>query len=183
MKKGKLLVAANKSKSKGSSWERDIANHLSSIYNESFIRTSGSGAYVGGKNSVRKEFLHEGQIRASKGDIVPPFDWKHFNCEAKNYADLPFHQLFKPTCKQIETWLTQLIDASDEGDLNILIIKITRKGKFVVVSQDYTWDLSIPYLSYHSSDFDKWYIFDYDLFWEYNLNLVKTLSISQKSQK
>ena len=71
----------SKSKTKGSSWEREVATHLSELYKASFIRVPNSGAYIGGKNTVRKEFLHEGQIRMMKGDIIPPGNWKYFNCE------------------------------------------------------------------------------------------------------
>jgi len=58
-------------KAKGSGYEREVAKFLSETYGESFIRAPGSGAYVGGKNQARTEFLHEGQIRSFKGDIVP----------------------------------------------------------------------------------------------------------------
>lgn len=171
---------SSKSKNKGNNWEREVANNLSTLYKESFIRVPSSGAYVGGKNNVRKEFLHEGQIRAMKGDIIPPFDWKHFNCECKNYAELPFHQLIQGECKQLETWLSQLFDAADAGDLNILIIKITRKGKFIAVPSHIKWNNTIPYFLYHSPKYDNWKIFDYDMFWEYNKSLVKKLSLPQK---
>lgn len=168
---------SSKSKTKGSSWERDIAKHLSDIYSASFIRSPGSGAYVGGKNAIRKDFLHEGQIRAMKGDIVPPSEWKHFNCEAKNYADLAFHQLIQGECKQLEAWLAQLLDAADTGDLNILIIKITRKGKYIAVQSGQGWDLSHPHTNYHSPKFGIWQIFDYDSFWVHNHQLIKQLSL------
>jgi Holliday junction resolvase len=46
-------------KAKGSGYERDVAKFLTELYGESFIRAPGSGAYVGGKNQVRKEVLHE----------------------------------------------------------------------------------------------------------------------------
>ena len=58
-------------KAKGGSFEREIAQFLSNLYGESFIRAPGSGAYVGGSNKSRKEVLHEGQVRSFKGDIVP----------------------------------------------------------------------------------------------------------------
>ncbi len=80
-------------KAKGSSFEREIATFLTKTYNESFIRAPGSGAYVGGKNQSRKEFLHEGQIRSFKGDIVPGESFTKFNAECKSYADFPFHLL------------------------------------------------------------------------------------------
>ena len=166
----------SKSKTKGSSWEREVATHLSELYKASFIRVPNSGAYIGGKNTVRKEFLHEGQIRMMKGDIIPPGNWKYFNCECKNYGEFPFHQLIQGECKQLETWLDQLIDVADEGDINILIIKITRKGKFIAVPQADHWDQSIPYISYRSTKHNHWQIFDYNSFWENNNRMIKKLS-------
>lgn len=167
---------SKKSKDKGKSWERDIATDLSLKYGESFIRVPHSGAYIGGKNQARKEFLHEGQIRSMKGDIIPPLDWKYFNCEAKNYADFPFHNLYNSDVKQLESWLEQLLDVADTNDLNILIFKITRKGKYIAVQLDKDWDTSIPHTQYHSTKTGIWLIFDYDLFWQYNLTQVEKLS-------
>ena len=83
----------SKSKTKGSSFEREVAKELSDLYNESFVRTPSSGAYIGGSNVARKEVLSEGQIQSFRGDIIPPDDWKYFNVECKSYADFPFHQL------------------------------------------------------------------------------------------
>ena len=176
--KVKYIKMSSKSKTKGSNWEREIAKHLSELYSESFIRVPGSGAYVGGKNSVRKEVLHEGQIRAMKGDIIPPLDWHHFNCEAKNYAELPFHQLVQEECKQLESWLNQIYDAADEGDLNILIIKITRKGKYVAVQEGNHWQKQAHFL-YHSEKYGYWQIYDYDLFWKNNHQAVKNQSLKK----
>ena len=83
----------NPQKQKGNSFEREVAIHLSKLYNESFIRAPGSGAYVGGKNQVRTQILHEGQIRSFKGDIVPGQNFSKMNAECKSYADFPFHQV------------------------------------------------------------------------------------------
>ena len=170
---------AQKSKTKGKSWERDVASHLSELYGESFIRVPHSGAYIGGKNSARKEFLHEGQIRAMKGDIIPPQAWTHFNCECKNYADFPFHQLYSGEVKQLEAWIEQLLDVADPGDLNILIFKITRKGKYIAVQSGLDWDHDKPNTYYISPTYGSWNIYDYDTFFEYNKDLVRNLSIPQ----
>ena len=167
---------SSKSKTKGNTWERDVANHLSALYKSKFIRVPNSGAFIGGKNNTRKEFLHEGQIRMMKGDIIPPDNWKHFNCECKSYADFPVHQLVQGECKQLETWLSQLIEVADVGDINILMFKITRKGKFIAVPQATFWH-TIPYFSYHSIKHGTWQIFDYDAFFEHNNKKFKTLSI------
>lgn len=172
---------SSKSKTKGSTWEREVANHLSALYKSSFIRVPNSGAFIGGKNSVRKEFLHEGQIRAMKGDIIPPGNWKRFNCECKNYADFPFHQLFQGECKLLESWLTQSIEVADDGDLTILIIKITRKGKFVAVQQASHWNTLLPHVLYNSNTHGHWLLYDYDLFWNHNSQTVKKLSTKNKN--
>ena len=68
-------------KAKGSGFQREIAKYLSEKYGESFIRAPGSGAYVGGKNQARTQFLHEGQIRSFKGDIVPGETFSKLNVE------------------------------------------------------------------------------------------------------
>ena len=57
----------------------------------SFVRVPNSGAYIGGSNFHRATNLSEGQVRGFKGDIIPPDNWKYFNCECKSYADFPFH--------------------------------------------------------------------------------------------
>lgn len=76
--------------------------------------------------------MSDGQVRHMKGDIVPPDDWQHFNCECKNYASFPFHRLlFNEPIPLLEDWFEQIRDAADDGDVNILFMKITRIGKFV----------------------------------------------------
>lgn len=170
-------MSGSKSKTKGKSWENDVAKHLSSLYGDSFIRVPFSGAYIGGKNNVRKEFLHEGQIRSMKGDIVPPMDWKHFNCECKNYADFPFHQFVQGEIKLLEAWLDQLHDVADPGDFNILIMKFSRKGKYIAV-QEAELASDQNHIVYNSKKWGKWIITDYDKFWEQNKDAVKSKSAS-----
>jgi hypothetical protein len=120
-------------KQKGSGFEREVAKFLSDIYGESFIRAPGSGAYVGGKNQSRTEFLHEGQIRSFKGDIVPGQSFSKMNIECKFYADFPFHLVLTGECKQLNTWIGQLLDVAEEGDVNLLFMKFNRKGRYVAV--------------------------------------------------
>ena len=167
---------SSKSKIKGNSWERFVAIHLSDLYGVKFGRIPTSGAMIGGQNNFRKEIFQEGQIRMMKGDIFPPDKWKYFNCECKSYADFPFHQLIQGECKQLETWLSQLFDVADEGDLNILLFKISRKGKYVAVPQAQYWQ-KIPHTVYNSSKYSAWQIFDYDLFFKHNSDIVKKLCI------
>ena len=167
---------ASKSKTKGSTWEREIASHLSSLYNSSFLRVPTSGAMIGGLNKVRKERYEDGQIQNMKGDIIPPDSWKFFNCEAKNYAEFPFHQLFTEECKQLETWLSQLLEVADSQDMNILIFKISRRGKFVAVPQSPKWNADIPHFVYHSSNYQTWQIFEYSMFWNTNHLIVSNMA-------
>lgn len=165
----------SKSKNKGNSWERDVAKHLTNLYGETFIRAPGSGAYVGGSNTKRKEYLHEGQIRSFKGDIIPGQSFPKFNAECKSYADFPFHQLFNGSCKQLDAWLDQLLEASDDQDFNILIMKFNRKGKFVAVQFDQYYEVPL-FVEYHMlyqyRDY-RWAIMDYDRFWALNSEFVR----------
>ena len=123
----------SKSKSKGKSWERDICLFLSKLYDDSFIRVPNSGAYTGGKNEFRKEYLTDEQIKLSRGDIIPPSLFCNFVVEAKNYAEFPFHQLVKKNpIVLLDTWIDQVETDSSDKDLWLLFIKITRKGTYVL---------------------------------------------------
>ena len=162
-------------KAKGSGFEREIAKYLSEKYSESFIRAPGSGAYVGGKNQVRKEVLHEGQIRSFKGDVVPGQSFKRMNIECKFYADFPFHLLLTGDCKVIDAWLDQLMDVADVDDVNLLFMKFNRKGKYVCVQSKLTW-ISDNFIYYTSKKHGDWMIFEFDSFFKHNVNLLKTYS-------
>jgi hypothetical protein len=165
----------NPQKQKGSIFEREIANFLTKTYNESFIRAPGSGAYVGGKNQSRKEFLHEGQIRSFKGDIVPGESFINFNAECKSYKEFPFHQVLTGECKLLDSWISQMLSVGEPNDLNILFIKINRKGKFVCVQSKFTW-ISDQFLYYTSKDYNDWIIFEFEHFFKLNKDLLKTYS-------
>lgn len=169
-------------KAKGSSFEREVANHLTKLYNESFIRAPGSGAYVGGKNQSRKQMLHEGQVRSFKGDIVPGQSFTKFNAECKSYADFPFHQVLAGSCKQLDSWLDQLMDVSDEGDLNILFVKINRKGRFIAVQTKYTW-VTDQFMYYTSPKHGDWILVDFDHFFNHNKDLLKVYSGSNTNSQ
>lgn len=162
-------------KAKGNSWERTIAIYLSDLYGESFLRSSGSGAYIGGKNQYRTEYLHENQIRNFKGDIVPGESFTKFNAECKSYADFPFHQVLAGSCKQLDTWLDQLMSVADDGDLNILFVKINRKGKFIAVPSKYTW-VTDQFMYYTSINQGDWVLVDFDHFFKHNRDLLKAYS-------
>ena len=132
---------ANKSKNKGSNFEREVASFLSEKYNESFTRVPYSGSFIGGKNSFRKNTLTEGQTRSFKGDIIPPDDWIYFNCECKFYESFAFHSLYTKN-PLLEKWIDQMLDAADPDDMNIVIFKINYQGRFIVFDSDE------PFLTY-----------------------------------
>ena len=164
----------SKSKSKGNAWEFEVAKFLSATYNESFLRIPSSGAFVGGKNNVRKAALGGAQLQSKKGDIHPPQDWKYWNLECKSYADFPFHQLWTGDVKMLDAWIQQQHDVEDVGDLNLILIKISRKDKWVVFQEDlgFTVDRTLHYKG--------WYFTSWDDFWSKsaNLDLVKNYSIN-----
>ncbi len=128
----------SKSKAKGKSWERDVCNFLSELYHDTFIRVPNSGAYVGGKNEYRRDYLTEEQIKLSRGDIIPPVNFPYFLAECKNYADFPFHQLLaKTSIAQLDNWIDQVEhDVTSDDDLWLLFIKITRKGTYVLFNRN-----------------------------------------------
>ena len=162
----------NPQKQKGSSFEREVATYLSSTYNESFIRAPGSGAYVGGKNKVRTQILHEGQIRSFKGDIVPGQSFPKLNAECKSYADFPFHLVLTGDCKVLDAWLDQMMDVSEENDVNILFMKFNRKGRFVCVQTSLTW-VTDQFLYYTSKKHNDWIIVEFEHFFNHNKDLLK----------
>jgi hypothetical protein len=163
----------NPQKQKGNSFEREVAIHLSKLYNESFIRAPGSGAYVGGKNQVRTQILHEGQIRSFKGDIVPGQSFSKMNAECKSYADFPFHQVLAGDCKTLDAWLDQMMAVAENDDLIILFMKFNRKGKFVAVQTSVTW-VTDNFLYYSSTKHKDWLIIEFDHFFKLNKDLLKS---------
>lgn len=148
----------SKQKTKGSSFEREVAKDLSDRYGENFVRTIGSGAFTGGSNRFRKDVLTENQARHHKGDVTPPDSFFRMNMECKSYGDLLFHQIFQGKCPQLDTWISQVYDAADEGDVNVIAIKITRKGKFICIEDS-------PLLNATNGlRYKNWIFYDYDAF-------------------
>lgn len=162
----------SRSKTKGNSWELDVAKFLTETYGDTFLRVPSSGAFVGGKNSGRKALLDQAQLQSKKGDIHPPQAWKHFNCECKNYGEFPFHQLWTTDVKILDSWIAQQKEVEDPGDLNLILIKITRKDKWVCYPADLTFKVD-RFINYKGWIFTSW-----DDFWkkQYNIDLVKTHS-------
>jgi hypothetical protein len=167
----------SKSKAKGNAWELDVAKFLSETYKESFLRIPSSGAFVGGKNIFRKAQIDSAQLQGKKGDIHPPEAWKHWNIECKSYADFPFHQLWTSDVKILDAWIQQQKDVEDEGDLNLILIKISRKDKWVV------YPANLEFQTDRFLEYKGWRFVGWDDFWSKptNIQKVKTYSVSSTS--
>lgn len=169
----------SKSKAKGNAWELEVSKFLTETYEETFIRIPSSGAFVGGKNNFRKETLGSAQVQSKKGDIHPPESWKYWNLECKSYADFPFHQLWYTDVKILDSWIAQQKEVEDDGDLNLILIKISRKGQWVV------FPANLGFVAGRALLYKGWNFVEWDQFWsiEQNRNLVKYYSLTSTNQK
>lgn len=168
----------SKGKAKGNGWEREVAQFLSELYGEPFVRVPNSGAFIGGKNAHRKTNLSEEQIRGFKGDIIPGPNFSKLNIEAKFYKDIGFHQILQGSCKQLDAWIEQLMTGSDEGDINILTMKFNRKGAFVAFEAKNmgNFDPGLNYMRYQSAAQGAWIIQEFGDFWRLNSGAIRQLS-------
>ena len=155
-------------KQKGNAWERDVAKDLSETFNENFIRVPNSGAYTGGANVFRIDQLTEQQRRMMDGDIMVPPCLSRYKIECKNYKTFDFHQLFNEN-KTLDKWIKQ----AEFGLLWFLVIKVTRKGSFILFRKEISKHFSYKnYLSYK----DKYIITDYKEFWQENADAIRRLN-------
>ena len=155
-------------KQKGNAWERDVAKDLSETFNENFIRVPNSGAYTGGANVFRIDQLTEQQKRMMDGDIMVPPCLSRYKIECKNYKTFDFHQLFAEN-KTLDKWIKQ----AEFGLLWFLVIKVTRKGSFILFRKEISKHFSYKnYLRYK----DKYVITDYKEFWQENANAIRRLN-------
>lgn len=162
-------MSGRKSKNKGKSYERDVANFLSELYGESFTRVPYSGAFVGGQNIKRTATLSEDQTRGYKGDIHPGPSFPKLVIEAKNYAEFSWPSLaLNKTSAQLDDWIQQAIDSCEPGDMWLLCIKITRQGQFVL------WDPNMWNMPDNGGNHYKQYVYkEYDAFWKAHSDWIK----------
>ena len=152
---------ASKSKNKGKRYERQVAQMLSDLFEDSFIRVPNSGAYVGGKNAVRRSQLTDNQNKTFKGDIIPP---DNFNLiiECKNYEKISggLAAIIRGVSVQLNKWIKELrgdageLEDRDQLDPHILFLKLTRVGEWFVVPRSlYIDDIDkLPRITYFYSD-------------------------------
>lgn len=158
-------------KTKGKGYENSIAKFLTETYGEKFIRVPTSGAFLGGQNYDRRHSMTEGQVRAFKGDIIPPDNWNKFNCECKFYKDFLFHKLYSDA-KLLDGWITETLDTANQGDLNLILMKFNRIGEFVAFQEHENFMVE-QYTQYKG-----WKITSADQFWsnQHNIDVVRTRS-------
>lgn len=125
-------------KTKGSSFERDVADTLSKAFGLPFSRSFGSGAFVGGKNRHRMSGLSKSVVNACKGDISCPVDagWD-FVVECKNYASLDFNGVVTGSSRVLSGWLEEARYDVDHEDNHALVFKVTKQGEYI----------ALPYIS------------------------------------
>jgi len=121
---------ANKNKTKGKNFERQICELFTKTYGVNFQRVPNSGAFVGGLNTKRYENLTNEQKLLADGDIIVPSFLSHLSIECKSYKDFPFHSLYTKQCRILDEWIKQASNTKKSKWL--LFFKINNKGIYVV---------------------------------------------------
>ena len=127
-------------KSKGNSFERKIANLLSSRFESklgiknSFRRNPDSGAFFGGGNAKRTESYSLDY--AIFGDLICPKDFA-YSIECKHYKTAPsFKSVVNHSVTQWDTWLSQAEqDSSSSNRLMSLIVKYNNVDEIVFLKE------------------------------------------------
>ena len=127
-------------KSKGSTFERKIANLLSARFEsvtgikQSFRRNTDSGSYFGGTN--QKRVVTHDLDHANFGDLICPNNF-NYSIECKFYKSGPtFASIVKGKVTQWDDWLAQATqDASNSQKDMMLIIKYNGIDEIVFVNQ------------------------------------------------
>jgi len=158
-------------KIKGNTGERKIADFLTKLYGQKFIRVPNSGAFLGGSNRFRKASLDAGQIATFKADLIPPSNMRKLVIESKFYGDFPFHNLFKNVdVPLLDKWIKQAIDSADDDDLWIVVFRINRKGAFAVFDKSLVNRFIIgDYVSYKTNiitDFERFFTDNRDVIFD-----------------
>lgn len=127
------MVKKGTGKRIGKQWERDVANMFTDVFELSFHRVPGSGAFIGGKNVERIAHLSVEQVLLAKGDIIPPSELPHLIIECKKRKDFKMHMAFTEY-KDLNDWIDQTVvdyDACGQIGLWIIVMKFNNRGYFV----------------------------------------------------
>lgn len=150
---------ANRSKSKGNSFERSIAKMLSEVYSDifgvkqSFQRNISSGSIFGGSNNHRgNNVLNEHTFYAA--DIICPNEFK-YTIECKHYANPPsLNAIFLQECSQWDKWINQVeSDCEVSKKLPMLIVKYDKIKPFVFIKEEFK-NIVVKYKNYNVYNFE-----------------------------
>jgi hypothetical protein len=119
-------------KAKGNAWERDVAKHLSAVFDANFTRVPTSGAMTGGSNAFVLEKLSKSQKLLLEGDIIPPDHLYKMKIECKSLKKFSFGGMYTEN-KQLDDWIEQ---ARSRDKVWFLIFKINNQGKFVCFTRN-----------------------------------------------
>lgn len=144
-------MSGRKSKQKGNTFEREVANILNTAYNtDEFRRTPSSGAFMGRSNYQRNTNLEESTKITLCGDIICP-SWFPYVVEAKHHKNSPnYATMIRGKEPMLDQWLSEvLFDARNAGLQPMLIFKTTRVATYFVVP-DYIVSLfNFPYILWY----------------------------------
>ncbi len=160
---------SNKGKSKGNAGERKVADFLTGLYGQKFMRVPNSGAFLGGANAFRKAALDEGQIATFKADLIPPSNMRKLVIESKFYKEFPFHNLIKNADIPIlDKWIKQARDSADEGDFWVVVFRINHKGSFAAFDRSLAGGFSLKNHAFYNDTV----ITDFETFFTDNKDII-----------
>ena len=142
------------SKNKGSSNERKVAKLLSDALSPlQFIRTPGSGAFLGGRNFANRQHLFsQSAAQIFVGDITPTNEEEvnmtfNFVVECKHYKTPDsFDSLFTGK-HSIYGWLSEVaIDCVKVNKKGVVIFKWNNTPYYVAVENDIELPLDVKYM-------------------------------------
>jgi hypothetical protein len=144
------------SKNKGNSFERKIANLLSSRFElktgikKAFRRNADSGSFFGGSNQKRLETYDT--EKASLGDVICPQTFV-YTVECKHYKSAPlFKNIMQQECKEWDGWIKQAEqDSQNSGKKMLLIIKYNNVDEIVIATEPVPNAYNLPYKTYFVS--------------------------------
>ena len=148
-------------KSKGSAFERKIANTLSTRFKEAlgvsngFRRNPDSGSFFGGSNKVRTESYSLDY--AIFGDLICPRNFT-YSVECKHYKTPPsFQSVLKHTVTQWDQWLAQAEqDAVSSKREMSLVIKYNNVDIMVFLKQPIAGKYHNRYKDFYIHLLDDW---------------------------
>ena len=148
-------------KSKGSAFERKIANLLSARFEAAlgvkngFRRNPDSGSFFGGSNKSRTESYS--MDYAVFGDLICPRNFT-YSVECKHYKSPPsFQSVIKHTVTQWDGWLSQATqDAVSSNKAMVLIIKYNNVDIMVFLNSPLDGKYHTKYKDYYIHLLDDW---------------------------